>query len=53
MTKEDNKWLLQWVIDPETSQREGFNRTLAYTADETINDTKWYTLEQLGAINAQ
>ena len=48
LPKEDKKkWLAQWVIDPETCQREGYNRSFAYTSDESVNDTSWVTLEQL------
>ena len=44
---EKRRWLLQWVIDPETCSREGFNRSVAYNSDENISDAQWITNEQL------
>ena len=49
--EERRQWIAQFVLDPTISTTEGFNGTLAYKQEGTIDEDVWLTEEQLGSAS--
>lgn len=42
-------WIAQYVLDPETTTKVGYNRTEAFKSNKNVADELWLTEEQLGS----